>query len=126
MEGMEEGGQALKVNNGGERSQKTWLVQGGRRVFIGGEKYGRWKQPTRPDGPAESPAGPDASPDVRRPTERIRRWAEKAARTPVRLDRRNGPVRRRTVRPGARPGRTRGRNGQPKNQLTFARKFRMR
>jgi hypothetical protein len=37
MEGMEEQGQALKVNNGGERSPKMWLVQGGRRVFIGGE-----------------------------------------------------------------------------------------
>jgi hypothetical protein len=46
MEGMEEGGQALKVNNGGERSPKTLLVQGGRRVFIGGGKYGRWNQPT--------------------------------------------------------------------------------
>jgi hypothetical protein len=46
MEGMEEGGQALKVNNGGERSLKTLMVQGGRRVFIGGEKSGRWKQPT--------------------------------------------------------------------------------
>jgi hypothetical protein len=43
MEGMEEGGQALKVKNGGERSPKTLKVQGGRRVFIGGEKYGRWK-----------------------------------------------------------------------------------
>jgi hypothetical protein len=31
MEGMEEGGQALKVNNGGERSPKTWLAQEGRR-----------------------------------------------------------------------------------------------
>jgi hypothetical protein len=39
MEKMEEGGQALKVNNGGERSpKKTLMVQGGRRVFIGGEK----------------------------------------------------------------------------------------
>jgi hypothetical protein len=31
MEGMEEGGQALKINNGGERSPKTWLAPGGRR-----------------------------------------------------------------------------------------------
>jgi hypothetical protein len=30
MEGMKEGGQALTVNNGGERSPKTWLAQGGR------------------------------------------------------------------------------------------------
>jgi hypothetical protein len=27
----EEGGQAFKINNGGERSPKTWLAQGGRR-----------------------------------------------------------------------------------------------
>jgi hypothetical protein len=45
MEGSEEGGQALKVNNGGDRSPKTLMVQGGRRVFRW-EKYGRWKQPT--------------------------------------------------------------------------------
>jgi hypothetical protein len=31
MGGMEEGGQALKLNNEGERSPKTWLAQGGRR-----------------------------------------------------------------------------------------------
>jgi hypothetical protein len=31
MEGIEEGGQALKVYNGGERSPKIWLAQGGRR-----------------------------------------------------------------------------------------------
>jgi hypothetical protein len=31
MGGMEEGGQAFKINNGGERSSKTWLAQGGRR-----------------------------------------------------------------------------------------------
>jgi hypothetical protein len=29
--GMEEGGKALKINNGGERSPRTWLAQGGRR-----------------------------------------------------------------------------------------------
>jgi hypothetical protein len=57
MEGMGEGGQALKVNNGGERSPKTLLVQGGRRVFIGGEKYGRWKQPTGQFGRKSGGAG---------------------------------------------------------------------
>jgi hypothetical protein len=31
MGGMEEGGQAFKINNGGERSPKTWLAQGERR-----------------------------------------------------------------------------------------------
>jgi hypothetical protein len=31
MGGMEEGGQAFKINNGGERSPKMWLAQGGRR-----------------------------------------------------------------------------------------------
>jgi hypothetical protein len=31
MGGMEEGGQAFKINNGGEISPKTWLAQGGRR-----------------------------------------------------------------------------------------------
>jgi hypothetical protein len=31
MGGMEGGGQALKISNGGERSLKTWLAQGGRR-----------------------------------------------------------------------------------------------
>jgi hypothetical protein len=31
MGGMEEGGKAFKINNGGERSTKTWLAQGGRR-----------------------------------------------------------------------------------------------
>jgi hypothetical protein len=41
MEGMEEGGQALKVNNGGERSPKTWLPQGGRRGIYRWGKYGR-------------------------------------------------------------------------------------
>jgi hypothetical protein len=55
---MEEGGQALKVNNGGERSPKTLLVQGRRRrVFIGGEKYGRWKQPAGQFGGMSGGAG---------------------------------------------------------------------
>jgi hypothetical protein len=31
MGGMEEGGQAFKINNEGERSPKTWLAQEGRR-----------------------------------------------------------------------------------------------
>jgi hypothetical protein len=31
MGGMEGGGQAFKINNGGERSPITWLAQGGRR-----------------------------------------------------------------------------------------------
>jgi hypothetical protein len=57
MEGMVEGGQALKVNNGGERSPKTLLVQGGRRVFICEEKYGRWKQPTGQFGRKSGGAG---------------------------------------------------------------------
>jgi hypothetical protein len=57
MEGSEEGGQALKVNNGGERSPKMLKVQGGRRVFIGGKKYGRWKQPTGQFGGKSGGAG---------------------------------------------------------------------
>jgi hypothetical protein len=44
MEGVEDGGQALKVNNGGERSPKTWLAQGGRRGIYRSRKSGRWKQ----------------------------------------------------------------------------------
>jgi hypothetical protein len=79
-----------------------------------------------PDSPAESLAGPDASPDVRRPTGRIQRWVENTFRIAVRRLRRTGPVHRRMVRPGARPGRTKGQNGQPKNQITFARKLWMR
>jgi hypothetical protein len=47
----------LKVNNGGERSPKTLMVQGGRRVFIGGEKYGHWKQPTGQFGGKSGGAG---------------------------------------------------------------------
>jgi hypothetical protein len=31
MRGIEEEGQAFKINNGGERSPKTWLAQEGRR-----------------------------------------------------------------------------------------------
>jgi hypothetical protein len=77
MEGMEEGGEALKVNNGGERSPKTWLVQGGRRVFIGGENLvigSKLRQSSavspappdfRPDGPANSPAVAKKPPVVR-------------------------------------------------------------
>jgi hypothetical protein len=66
---MGEGGQALKVNNGGERSRKTWLVQGRRRrVFIGGKNLVVGSKSCqssavspappdfRPDGPADSPA----------------------------------------------------------------------
>jgi hypothetical protein len=67
MEGMEEGGQALKVNNGGDRSPKTWLVQGRRRIFIDGENLtvgSKSRQSSavspappdfRTDGPADSP-----------------------------------------------------------------------
>jgi hypothetical protein len=33
------------------------LVQGGKRVFIGGEKYGRWKQPTGQFGRKSGGAG---------------------------------------------------------------------
>jgi hypothetical protein len=138
MEGSEEGGQALKVNNGGERSPKKLMVQGGRRVFIGGENMAVGSSPpassavspaapaSGPDGPAESPAGPDCSPGVRRPAGQIRRPAKRRFRIAVWLLRRTSPVCRRKVRPGARPGRTRGRTGQPKNQITFARKLRMR
>jgi hypothetical protein len=42
MGGMEEGGQAIKINNGGERSPKTWLAQGGRSIYRWG-KSGSWK-----------------------------------------------------------------------------------
>jgi hypothetical protein len=41
MGGMEEKGQACKVNNGGERSPKTCLAQGGRRGIYTPTKYGR-------------------------------------------------------------------------------------
>ena len=61
MEGSEEGGQALKVNNGGERSPKTLMVQGGRRVFIGGKNMAVGSSPAASS--AESPAPPDFSPD---------------------------------------------------------------
>jgi hypothetical protein len=41
---LEEGGQALKVNNGGERNpNRDWLKEED-GVFIGGWKSGRWKQ----------------------------------------------------------------------------------
>jgi hypothetical protein len=81
MEGMEEGGQALKVNNGGERCLKMWLVQGGRRVFIGGENLAvgsKSRQSSavspappdfRPDGPADSPAV------AKKPPSSAVRWA---------------------------------------------------
>jgi hypothetical protein len=57
MEGMEEGGQALKVNNGGERSPKTLLAQGGRRGIYSWGKYGRWKQPAGQFGHKSGAAG---------------------------------------------------------------------
>jgi hypothetical protein len=56
------------------------------------------------DSPTDSPAGLGCRPNVRRPTGWIRHRAKNAARTPVRLVRQNGPVRRRKVRPGAWPG----------------------
>jgi hypothetical protein len=66
MEGKGEGGQALKVNNGGERSPKTWLVQGGRRVCEENLAIGSKSRQSladssappnfRPNGPADSPA----------------------------------------------------------------------
>jgi hypothetical protein len=43
MGGKKEGGQAFKINNGGERSSKMWLAQGGRRGIYRWRKYGRWK-----------------------------------------------------------------------------------
>jgi hypothetical protein len=58
---MEEGGQALKVNNGGERSPKTWLVQGGRRVFIGEENLAVGSKSRQSS--VVSPAPPDFRPD---------------------------------------------------------------
>ena len=61
MEGSEEGGQALKVNNGGERSPKTLLVQGRRRVFIGGENLAVGSKSRQSS--AVSPAPPDFRPD---------------------------------------------------------------
>jgi hypothetical protein len=61
MEGMEEGGQALKVNNGGERSPKMWLVQEGRRVFKGEENLAVMSKSRQSS--AESPAPPDFRPD---------------------------------------------------------------
>jgi hypothetical protein len=61
MEGSEEGGQALKINNGGERSPKMLIVQGGRRVFIGGEKMAVGSSP--PASSAVSPAAPASGPD---------------------------------------------------------------
>jgi hypothetical protein len=44
MGGKEEGGQAFKINNGGERSPKMWLAQGGRRGVYRWGKTGSWKQ----------------------------------------------------------------------------------
>src|SRR6266699_3459596 len=43
MGGMKEGGQALKVNNGGERNPKRVCLKEEEGVFIGGWKSGRWK-----------------------------------------------------------------------------------
>jgi hypothetical protein len=45
MGGMEEGGQAFKIYNGGERSPKKhgWLKEE-EGVFIGGWKSGRWRK----------------------------------------------------------------------------------
>jgi hypothetical protein len=43
MGAMEEGGQAFKVNNGGERNpNRVWLKEE-EGAFIGGWKSGRWK-----------------------------------------------------------------------------------
>jgi hypothetical protein len=44
MAGMEEGGQAFKVNNGGERNPKCGWLKEEEGVFIGGWKSGRWKK----------------------------------------------------------------------------------
>jgi hypothetical protein len=65
---MEEGGKALKINNGGERSPKTWFAQGGRRGIYrwGNLAVGSSSRRSsavspaaldfRPDCPATSPA----------------------------------------------------------------------
>jgi hypothetical protein len=44
MEGSEEGGQALKVNNGGERSPKTLVGSRKKKGIYRWGKSGRWKQ----------------------------------------------------------------------------------
>jgi hypothetical protein len=44
MGGMEEGGQAFKVNNGGERNPKRSWLKEEEGVFIGGWKSDRWKK----------------------------------------------------------------------------------
>jgi hypothetical protein len=70
MEGMEEGGQALNVNNGGERSPKTLLAQGGRRGIYRWGKYGCWKQPVGQFGRVRCRRTRDRT--VRRPTRNFR------------------------------------------------------
>jgi hypothetical protein len=57
MGAKEEGGQAFKINNGGERSPKTWLAQGGIRGIYRWGKYGCWKQPVGQFGRKSGAAG---------------------------------------------------------------------
>jgi hypothetical protein len=57
MGGKEQGGQAFKINNGGERSPKMLLAQGGRRDIYRWGKYGRWKQPVGQFGRKSGGAG---------------------------------------------------------------------
>jgi hypothetical protein len=56
---MEEGGQALKINNGGERIPKTWLAQGGRRGIY------RWGNLAVGSSSRQSSAVTPAAPDFR-------------------------------------------------------------
>jgi hypothetical protein len=44
MGGMEEGGHAFKVNNGGERNPKCGWLKEKEGVFTGGWKSGRWRK----------------------------------------------------------------------------------
>jgi hypothetical protein len=61
MGGMEEGGQALKINNGGERSPKTGLAQGGRRGIYRWGNLAVGSSSRRSS--VVSPAAPDFRPD---------------------------------------------------------------
>jgi hypothetical protein len=61
MGGMEEGGQAFKINNGGERSPKTWLAQGGIRGIYRWGNLAVGSNSRRSS--AISPAPPDFRPD---------------------------------------------------------------
>jgi hypothetical protein len=69
MGGKEEGGQAFKINNGGERSPKTWLAQGGRRGIYSRENLAVGSKSRQSS--AVSLAPPDFRPDYPTVTKKL-------------------------------------------------------